>query len=429
MKKILVIVLSLLLTISFLGCTSNDNEVIDKPEITELTDDKALEYVKSIYENPAINDWMGPVKDLKNLLAMFKYDVKIFKTFMEKDEFEKNENGKSGFAVESLQKRVDEVFGKGRFDVAQLFVQYIEDGYVMFEPNPQAIDLPEIKASKYSIYESTDKYIVIERSSSYDTVYEGEVYTTELKDLIVVYPTDEGLKLWDCKRGLASANLPLDYLPAGDNFIDNNETDDGSYFSTDWKEFAFMLDGVLYTFPWSFAQLESQGWVADIDPNRVIRAQDVNTSYYIEMTNAKYDDYSYVDKDFLLINVQNRSGEDKTIRTSQIIFINFHIMSDWENNKVMYNPYQLVLANGITWFATEEEIVAAYGPVAEGFRRVKSEEFGSEFDPENDFEAITLSYPFKNETEDGWLMLTLREDIGLCSISFHRSPINFENID
>lgn len=424
MKKILVIVLSLLLTVSFLGCQSKDSEVIDKQETIILTEENALEYVKSIYENPAINDWMGPVKDLKNLIAMFKYDVKIFKIFMEKDEFDKNENGKFGFSVESLQKRVDEVFGKGRFDVTELFAQHIEGGYVMFEPNPKAIDLPEIKASKYSIYESTDKYIVIERLSSYDTVYEGEVYTTELRDLIVVYPTDEGLKLWDCQRGLVSSDLYLSYLPVGDN-----EEADGSYFSTDWKEFAFMLDGVLYTYPWSFAQLEDNGWIPDINPDIVINAEQVNTSYYIEMTNADYEDYSYVDSDFLLINVQNRSGEDKTIRTAQIIFMNFHIMSDWENNKIMYNPYQLVLANGISWFATEEEIIAAYGPVEEGNRTVKSEEFASEFDPENDYDSVVIYYPFRNETESGWLMLTLREGIGLCSVSFHRSPINFENID
>ena len=38
-------------------------------------------------------------------------------------------------------------------------------------------------------------------------------------------------------------------------------------------------------------------------------------------------------------------------------------------------------------------------------------------------------YSFNDGTTDGWLLLTIREDVGLCSISFHRSPINFENLD
>ncbi len=426
MKKVLVIILSLLLIMSFAGCASKSNEVIDEPKPMTLTEENALEYAKSIYENPNVNQWMGPVENLKYLIAMFKYDVEIFKKFMEKDEFEKSANGKYGFSVQSLQKKVDEFFGSGRFDVAELFSQHIENGYVLFDPNPEAFDFPEIHSSKYSVYKSTDKYIVIEKLSAYDTVHENEVYTTELKELIVVYPTDEGLKLWDCQKGLASSDLPLNYLPAGDNIVDN-DNNNKNYFSTDWQEFSFMLDGVLYTYPWSFSQLEQQGWVSDTDPDKVIKADEVNLTYYIEMTNAKYEDYSYVDSDFLYVRVQNRSGEDKTIRNSQIVFMNFHILSDWKNNKVMYNPYQLELANGITWFATEEEIIAAYGPVLEGNRMVKSEEFGGDF--ENDYDTIILTYPFKDETTDGWLMLTLREEIGLCSISFHRGPINFENLD
>ena len=432
MKKFLLILLVLLLMVSFVGCKGkNDNNISDDPVIVQLTEERALEYVQSIYENPDVIQWMGPVENLKHLIAMFKYDVDIFKTFMEKDDFEKNENGKSGFSVAALQKRVDEVFGTGRFKITELFGEYIIDGYVMFEPNSEAFDFPEVHSAEYSVYKATDKYIVIEKLSAYDTEYNGKVYTTELKDLVVVYPTDEGLKLWDCQVGFAGDDLPLNYLPTDEYIIDNQDTDKAenkNYFSTDWQEFSFKLDGVIYTYPWSFAQLEKQGWLPDTDPNKVIEAHELNLTYYIEMTN-EHQDYSYVDDDFLWIRVQNRSGEDKTIRDSQIVFMNFHILSDWENNKVMYNPYNLELANGVSWFASEAEIIAAFGPVEDGNRSVTSEILGDEFDAENDYDSVMLRYSFNDGTTDGWLLLTIREDVGLCSISFHRSPINFENLD
>ena len=230
----------------------------------------------------------------------------------------------------------------------------------MFEPNSEAFDFPEVHSAEYSVYKATDKYIVIEKLSAYDTEYNGKVYTTELKDLVVVYPTDEGLKLWDCQVGFAGDDLPLNYLPTDEYIIDNQVTDKAenkNYFSTDWQEFSFKLDGVIYTYPWSFAQLEKQGWLPDTDPNKVIEAHELNLTYYIEMTNAKHQDYSYVDDDFLWIRVQNRSGEDKTIRDSQIVFMNFHILSDWENNKVMYNPYNLELANGVSWFLPKQKLL------------------------------------------------------------------------
>ena len=262
MKKFLLILLVLLLMVSFVGCKGkNDNNISDDPVIVQLTEERALEYVQSIYENPDVIQWMGPVENLKHLIAMFKYDVDIFKTFMEKDDFEKNENGKSGFSVAALQKRVDEVFGTGRFKITELFGEYIIDGYVMFEPNSEAFDFPEVHSAEYSVYKATDKYIVIEKLSAYDTEYNGKVYTTELKDLVVVYPTDEGLKLWDCQVGFAGDDLPLNYLPTDEYIIDNQDTDKAenkNYFSTDWQEFSFKLDGVIYTYPWSFAQLENK---------------------------------------------------------------------------------------------------------------------------------------------------------------------------
>ena len=206
MKKIFVSLLSLLLILSIAGCDKIKIRP-EKPQLAELNGKTALKYVKGLYSDARITRWMGPVENLINLKAAIKYDVNVFKLFIDVDEFEKEEKNKCGFSVETFQERIDEIFGKDRFKVQDHFQEYLDDGYVMVESNPDAFEFPEIVATGYSVYEEKEHYVVIERLSEFYTPYKGETYTTYLRDLIVVYSTYEGLKVWDCQSGFADTEL------------------------------------------------------------------------------------------------------------------------------------------------------------------------------------------------------------------------------
>ncbi len=241
------------------------------------------------------------------------------------------------------------------------------------------------------------------------------------KTLLVILSLFLLLQLFGCGKGPGDNDNNV-VNDNDNNYVDNNTTkeDDKDYFSTDWKELSFILDGVLYTYPWSFDQLEKQGWVLDGNPNMSIEPQQSNPIWYGEMTNSKYQNYTYVDSDFLRIRVKNNSDEDQALRDCDIVFMNFHILSDWENNKMMNNPFELELANGITWGSTDVDALLAYGTIP-----VDSIDIGKDY--------VIMPYAYFEETPEGrieiLMNLVFKDDLGLVSVSLHRYFTSWELLE
>lgn len=205
MKRILLIILCLFCLI---GC-----KPVVEPEVVKLNEQEAMEYVKDFYSNADVIQWVGPmVKDLHNLKIMFAYDTNTFKTFMEAEEFDKVDGNMFGFLIESVQARVDELFGK-RFNVKEIFKKNIDGDYIMFEYSEPIVHYPVITEETFSIKEVTDKYVIIEKLSKYIETYDGYDYELGLIDLVVVYPTEDGLKIWDFVTGFGNDELIVTYLP------------------------------------------------------------------------------------------------------------------------------------------------------------------------------------------------------------------------
>lgn len=348
MKKIIISLLSLLLVLSLTGC--DDIKIRpDKPELAVLNADTAVKYVKGLYSDARKTRWMGPVENLLHLKASFTYDVEAFKIFIDADEFEKVEKNKCGFSVETFQKRIDEIFGKDRFRVQDLFKDELDDGYVMFKVNPDATKFPEIKAISYSALEVKEHYVVVERLSEYDVSYEGKNYNVKLRDLIVVYSTLEGLKVWDCQSGLIDSDLELNYFPP----LPQKEVPEEN---TSWIDMTFTLEDIVFNYPWSVKMLEEVSWVCCNDPTMTIKAGE---GLYTYMDYPKY--AGYVETIFMTLQVKNYSDEDTILRNCFAWSIKFEIMANNRTKEIVDEPYRLVLANGITWGSTEEEIIEAYG--------------------------------------------------------------------
>lgn len=353
MKRLIVVLLSLLLMLGLIGC--EDIKIRpEKPQLAVLNAETALKYVKSIYSDARIAKWMGPVEDLLHLKVMITYDVGLFRIFMDADEFEKVDKNKNkyGFSVKAFQERVDKYFGKDRFDVQDIFHDYLDAGYIMIEPNPDAFEFPEIVATDYSVIEVKDHYVVVQRLAEFYTYYEGKTYTTKLRDLIVVYSTFEGLRVWDCQSALADLDIELYYFPPApqkEKPVENNS----------WINMQFSLEGVVFNYPWPFRQFEELGWVCSNDPTMTIKAGE---GLYTYMYHPKLE--GYVETIFMTIEVVNLSDEDKMLRETFVHYIIFEITANNATGEIVDEPYKLILANGITWGSTEEDIIEAYGEPA-----------------------------------------------------------------
>ena len=389
MKKIFVSLLSLLLILSIAGCDKIKIRP-EKPQLAELNGKTALKYVKGLYSDARITRWMGPVENLINLKAAIKYDVNVFKLFIDVDEFEKEEKNKCGFSVETFQERIDEIFGKDRFKVQDHFQEYLDDGYVMVESNPDAFEFPEIVATGYSVYEEKEHYVVIERLSEFYTPYKGETYTTYLRDLIVVYSTYEGLKVWDCQSGFADTELTLYYFPP-------LPYEEEPFESDIWKQMTFTLDGETFKYPWDLRQFEALGWIPQIDDHFTM---DPNPNSFYVVFMERDIDAGYVENNFLKVQLINYSDKVRPVRDNAVVYVNFQIITNKATLEVMKEPYKLVLANGITWGATEEDIINAYGEgeIMDGFGYTIIT-----------YDVIEAGYRIS-------MKLTVRENIGLCDV-------------
>jgi hypothetical protein len=189
----------------------------------------------------------------------------------------------------------------------------------------------------------------------------------------------------------------------------------------DWTDLTFTLDGVVYTYPWSFDQLENNGWyLTEGSGDDIIEPGQSNPVWVGEMRNKKYEDYRYVDKDFLWIRVKNYSDVPKRLRDCEIVFINFHILSDWENRQLMNNPFELELPGGFTWGMTDIDALYMYGTIP-----VDSIETTST--------CVIMPYTHQEELAEGRIdkimHLTFDDELGLVSVSLHRYFTLWENFE
>ncbi len=204
MKKIFVLILSLLFLVSLVGCN---------PKLAELTEESAIEYVKSLSD-----DYLMKLYDL---YIQTNADINHIRKFCNLENLDKVEDDKGGILINKFQARIDEVFGKGRYSVTDLFEDFIVDGYVMSVNHILLVDdAVNVRYSdaydvSYNIKEVQEKYIIVEYIYSQNLIYEESEQTLEqridYRTLYTVYPTTKGLKIWDIATGLADRQLVVEY--------------------------------------------------------------------------------------------------------------------------------------------------------------------------------------------------------------------------
>ncbi|HQB33035.1 MAG TPA: hypothetical protein PLI19_06850 [Erysipelotrichaceae bacterium] len=159
--------------------------------------------------------------------------------------------------------------------------------------------------------------------------------------------------------GLAGCNVPA---PDGNNKTNGNTVTDVESISDDWKDLEFILGVDKYSFPLFYQSLNSKGW--QLEENDELPAGEFTFESQEMWNNAFYDEKQDL---YVCIYACFHNNEDvtKKIKDCNIWLLAFYkIDSDSE----FKNQYEIKLAKGIKWGSTEEEILAAYGPVEEGYR-------------------------------------------------------------
>lgn len=154
---------------------------------------------------------------------------------------------------------------------------------------------------------------------------------------------------------------------------DNNKTNGNNIakefsISDDWTDLEFVLGNEKYSFPLFYKDLSSKGW--QMNENEDLPAKESTFKNYEMWNSGFYDEaldlYAYIYVDF-----HNYEDEAKKIRDCPIWSIGCYRIDE----EISAMGYEIRLAKGIKWGSTEEEILAAYGPVEEGYR-IESGEIG-----------------------------------------------------
>ncbi|MDE5817736.1 MAG: MSCRAMM family adhesin SdrC [Lachnospiraceae bacterium] len=122
--------------------------------------------------------------------------------------------------------------------------------------------------------------------------------------------------------------------------------DDYAFSSNDWKTLEFALDGVVYTFPLTWSDIEAAGFLIDED----YRHEVLESNYYTLGVNAETEAGERIS-----VRFKNFTEGDRELQDCDVYGIGFDL-SEWRD----VNP-DVMLCNGVTFGMTAEEVKALMG--------------------------------------------------------------------
>ncbi|MDI9541168.1 MAG: hypothetical protein QM204_06890 [Bacillota bacterium] len=188
MKKLLVFMMTLLMVLTMVGCGPTEPE-IKEPELVALTEEGALE---------AAQNYPMSVMSVKRLVGIF--DETAISFLFPIMGMENVEDGEVKISAEDLQAKLDELHGKGLITVEEIVGDSgcLVDGYVVgtYEDNGY---YTEIVDREFTVAEVADNYISVKEVTTYILKNDefGVSYDMEDITIYVIYPTVDGLKVYD----------------------------------------------------------------------------------------------------------------------------------------------------------------------------------------------------------------------------------------
>lgn len=208
MKKLLLFLLTLLMVFSMVGCKPKE-PVIEEPQVVALTEEQAIEFVKglplyvvNLEKEPIYLSNENAYHNINFILELA--NISVEDVFIE-GTLDVQGRGMGEADVETIQKRVDEVFVK-QYNISELFKDFIEEGKLiapvflgehLLDENYKWNRADHI----FEIYEATEDYIIVKRLAPITLTYleDNSEYDYSSAAFYVVVLTDNGPRLysWD----------------------------------------------------------------------------------------------------------------------------------------------------------------------------------------------------------------------------------------
>lgn len=119
--------------------------------------------------------------------------------------------------------------------------------------------------------------------------------------------------------------------------------------SSEWSSFQFELEGKLYTLPFSYSELEANGWIAQ--DNQELDETLESGKYVINYTTLVYSNKENTE---IYVQFANLDEKDMPLRECYVSGIQFAQYS-WSENTVLYFP------GGFTLGSTKQDVEKLYG--------------------------------------------------------------------
>ena len=200
------------MVLSMAGCGDPKEPVIEEPQVVALTEEGALEFVKSLPEGMLLSF------DVFEKTASYEQEISSLYQFLglEPNEIEVDENGNGSIVVAEFQDAIDNMYGKNRFNIAELYEHLIIDGKLVGKVEIRVIRT--FKDRTFEIHEVANNYIIVKALVTMDCYVVNNDSTLEdmvLDVYYVIYPTVDGLKVWDIGTPIDSnpEELNVSYPP------------------------------------------------------------------------------------------------------------------------------------------------------------------------------------------------------------------------
>lgn len=160
-----------------------------------------------------------------------------------------------------------------------------------------------------------------------------------------------------------------------------------------WEDAQFLMAGEFYALPIKFSVLEEKGWKIDTDVYEDGDVVEPDDTKVVCIYNNNYDEDMSV-----FVNVTNYGKE--TSQLSDCVVSNFDIEIDF-GGEILENVPELIIAQGITWGSTADDVAEAFG------------------EPDSTYEAKKMnyvSYTYETDNLDSYMEIRINDDFGVAAI-------------
>lgn len=186
----------------------------------------------------------------------------------------------------------------------------------------------------------------------------------------------------------------------------NDTEQDDVGVSKKWTDMDIKVDGVVYHYPYDYSKFADHGWFVDLEVSDYTTTPFLNpneeTYTTIDLFHNSFNNPSTYDGMMAYVGFRNLNNEKTSILECPIWSIDLNI--SYGASLVPQYP-NVIIANGITWGSTEDQVLNAFGTPSEMYESPSGE---------REFKSLTWHTDDHSKTME----ITIDKEFGVIAISY-----------